>query len=420
MYCLLFGLLSLFFTSLQLSRPEWKNLHWTYSTSGRIYASPTVTSETIFIGSTDQNLYAIRRKDGHALWTFRAAGAITSSACVKNGKVFFGSLDGHYYAVDSATGQLSWKFSTGGERTAGGKGYWGMLPADRMMTDLWDFFLSTPVAYDLPGDHRLYFGSSDGHLYCVDQRTGRLIWKQQLGSAIHSTPALGHGKIFAGTWDGELVAMDADSGKICWSFSTGGNGVMKGIQASPLLAGGRLYVGARNGNAYAIEAESGKLLWRHSTGDSWLVGTPVLKDSLVFFTTSDSFLLLAMNIKDGNPVFQFKANGYLFSTPATAGDLLFLADFTGQLYQVSIATASEQGSSFKTRAHLLNGEAVLANGRLDFVHAARGRPLNMYQTNLDIMNTYHSLGAFVSSPVIRDSILYIGSSDGQLYAIRYR
>jgi outer membrane protein assembly factor BamB len=54
---------------------------------------------------------------------------------------------------------------------------------------------------------------------------------------------------------------------------------------------------------------------------------------------------------------------------------------------------------------------------LDFSFAAQGKGLAYYQTSVDAMNSLYKLGSIVSSPVISNNTLYVGSADGNLYAV---
>ncbi|MGN1328514.1 MAG: PQQ-binding-like beta-propeller repeat protein [Eubacterium sp.] len=51
----------------------------------------------------------------------------------------------------------------------------------------------------------LIFGANDGYIYSVDVHTGKLINKEQAGSAVLGETALADGKIYAGTFDGYVV-----------------------------------------------------------------------------------------------------------------------------------------------------------------------------------------------------------------------
>src|SRR5258708_813245 len=95
---------------------KFSKVKWKFHTAGQVIASPAVAGGTIYVGSTDGNLYAVDREAGALKWKFEAKSRIASSAAVSDGLVYFGAYDGNFYAVDGATGQLKWKFSTAGER----------------------------------------------------------------------------------------------------------------------------------------------------------------------------------------------------------------------------------------------------------------------------------------------------------------
>src|SRR5450755_4092297 len=146
-------------------------LKWKFKTGGKIFSSPVVMHGTVFLGSEDSNLYAIKTKSGELDWKFPTGGAVSSSPAIFNNTVYFTSYDGNCYAVDAGSGKQVWKFKTGGEKKIGAIGLWTMKPADMYMEDLWDFFLSSPViGINKEGINKgptVYFGSSDGNLYEV-------------------------------------------------------------------------------------------------------------------------------------------------------------------------------------------------------------------------------------------------------------
>jgi outer membrane protein assembly factor BamB len=70
----------------------------------------------------------------------------------------------------------------------------------------------------------VYFGSRDGHCYCVDRKTGALRWKADLGSAVIATPALALDRgqavsVFAVGSEGRIACLDAATGKAEWTFT---------------------------------------------------------------------------------------------------------------------------------------------------------------------------------------------------------
>ena len=78
-------------------------------------SSPAVVNGVVYIGSRDDNLYALNASTGAKLWSFTTGGEVIASPAVANGVVYIGSYnqntnDGTMYALDARTGALLWSF----------------------------------------------------------------------------------------------------------------------------------------------------------------------------------------------------------------------------------------------------------------------------------------------------------------------
>lgn len=90
---------------------------WTRDIGGNTTSTPAVKNGTVFIGSDDNNLYALNAADGSIRWTFPTGDDVWSAPAVSgDGKVCFGSLDHTVYCVDEASGALVWSYFTGASR----------------------------------------------------------------------------------------------------------------------------------------------------------------------------------------------------------------------------------------------------------------------------------------------------------------
>ena len=81
-------------------------LKWKFITGGPVTSSPVIDENgVVYIGSTDNNLYAINAEDGTLKWKFQTEVAIdrSSPAIDQNGVVYIGSYDGYLYAFDTKT-----------------------------------------------------------------------------------------------------------------------------------------------------------------------------------------------------------------------------------------------------------------------------------------------------------------------------
>lgn len=397
-----------------------KSVKWQFATKGKIFATPAIANGLVYIGSEDSCLYAVEEKSGKLKWKFNTRGKINSSATVYDNMVFFGSYDGNYYALNAKSGHEIWRFQTGGEKHIGAKGLWTMKPDSLYMDDLFDFFLSTPIIDSANGN--VCFGSSDGNVYALDAKKGTVTWKRATGGPIHAAPLLYNGSVYIGSWDFNLYAIDAQDGAVKWKFKTGehpAQHVLEGIQAAPIADDSVIYFGARDAFLYALNANTGALYWKFDAESSWIVASANLKDNSIFFSTSDSYSLIAANKVTGKEQFRFKANGYIYNKPAVFKQVAYFGDFTGQLFALDIKSGKPLDVlTFNGRKN--NAQKVLKNNMLDFSFAAEGKDLMYYQTSVDAMNNLYSLGSIVSSPVIVNNTLYVGSADGNLYAVSLR
>jgi len=66
-----------------------------------------VVNGVVYVGSDDDNVYALNARTGALLWS-HGTGSVFSSPAVANGLVYVGSYDGNVYALNASTGALLW------------------------------------------------------------------------------------------------------------------------------------------------------------------------------------------------------------------------------------------------------------------------------------------------------------------------
>jgi eukaryotic-like serine/threonine-protein kinase len=393
---------------------EVARVKWKFPTKGQVISSPAVAKGMVYVGSTDGNLYAINLESGAQEWKFPTTVRVTSSPAVDGGVVFFGSYDGKFYAIDAASGQLKWKFQTGGERRFAGKHLHGSQPEAETMPDPFDFYLSSPAVTG----GAVYFGSGDGNVYALDEASGKLRWKFKTGDVVHASPALAGGTLFIGSWDSYFYALDAATGKEKWRFKTGEDHKIYnqvGIQSSAAVMDGVVYFGCRDSNFYALDARSGQKKWVFTNQGSWVISSPAVQDGKVYFATSDSGLLYELDAKSGTPVFSLKSKGWpMFSSPAIAGGMLYIGSHEGKLLAVRLKT-QQFAWTFQTGASRENGPALTKPDGTPNYEAAFSD--DFYDNLITGVSKMMTVGAILSSPVVVDNVIYVGSTDGNLYAL---
>jgi len=393
--------------------PKFNKIKWKFHTDGRVFSSPAVVKDTVYFGSTDHYLYAVDLETGKMKWRGKTGSRVTSSPAVENDTVYFGSYDGIFYAIDARDGKLKWKFKTAGEHRYTGTHLHGSQPVAEAMPDPFDMYLSSPVIWR----GKVYFGSGDGNVYALDAGSGKLLWKFKTGDVVHASPAIADGILYVGSWDSYFYALDAANGKQRWRFKTGEDPTIHnqvGIQSSAVVADGVVYFGCRDSNLYALDAKTGQKRWAYNTKGSWVISSPTAKDGKVYFSTSDSGLLFALNAKSAEPVFSLKLGWPMFSSPAIAGHMLYIGTHEGKLAAIDL-TGQKIAWSFPTDGSRQNGATYTkADGSPNYEAAFED---DFYDAVIVGVNKMLSVGAILSSPVVVKDVIYVGSSDGNLYAL---
>jgi eukaryotic-like serine/threonine-protein kinase len=390
------------------------SVKWRFATGDQIVSSPVWAEGVLYFGSDDNNLYAVDAETGHQKWKYSTQGPVPSTPAISGGMVYFSSYDGRFYALNAGTGKLKWKFTTGGERRFEAKGIHGFLPKNQTIPDPWDLYLSSPVVVG----GAVYFGSGDGNLYALDAASGELRWKFQTGDVVHASPAFDAGTLYVGSWDSYLYAVDAATGHEKWRFKSGDDPLIHnqvGFQSSPTVVNGVVYVGCRDSNVYAIDAASGKEKWRFNNEMSWVIASPLVTKGKVLFATSDSSLFRMIDAATGKSAVRQQLKGYVFSSPSVAGDVVYLGVLNGTLEARDFSTG-ELLWEFRTEASRENRNWVLTadgkfNGPMIFSTSWR----EAATSGLDRQST---VGSFFSSPLIANGVVYVGSTDGYLYALK--
>jgi outer membrane protein assembly factor BamB len=228
-------------------------------------------------------------------------------------------------------------------------------------------FDSAGELYSSPAvvDGLVFVGSKSGYLFALDAKDGMEQWRADLGDYIvRSSPAVIDGRVYVGAGY-TLFALDVATGEEIWQGRTSFSG-----SSSPSFESGVIYLASQSSTVYAFEAQSGKLKWTFQT-DGPIFSSPAVSNDLVFVGT-DNGKLLALNINTGQTKWKFETVGGIFSSPAVAGDLVYVTTKAGKTYAVDILTGKERWS---------------------------------YDAGGD------------ASPAVSDGTLYVGGSDGGLYAL---
>ena len=390
-------------------KPKQLKVDWQYSLSSPVSASPVVAGEQLFVAAENGNLYSFNLAERKFNWLYHTEAGIASTPAVVDGRIYFLSRDGFFYALEQATGKRLWRFATGGEArfaTIGGYG----LPADMgPVPEPWDFYLSSPLVHN----GKVYFGSSDHHLYALDALSGELVWSFDTGDSVHSSPVYANNTIFFGTWGTRLYAVNADTGLEAWHFQGGTDAkysVMQGITAAPAVDGNAVYIGARDGFVYALRQTDGATLWRYDAAGSWVLSTAAVDQNSVYFATSDTALLVAVDKKTGNEKYRADTRLWSYTSPALFNNQLVVGTMGGELY------GFDKSSGKKIWYYQTPEGRADINDLVD-EKTGKLRSEKLFAADVQLqagVEAVKTLGAFVASPIWVDNQLIAVSATGEV------
>ena len=156
-------------------------LNWKINLSAKLFSSPIIKNDIVYIGSIEGYFYAIELKNGTIKWKFKTNGEIRSTAIVDNESIYFVSGDGHLNCLNQL-GVLKWRFSDG--------------QLDKQY-DFADYHNSQPI---IKGD--IIYAGIGSNMYAINKNDGSLVWKFSSNGIIHSKVALDDNKLFFGSFDG--------------------------------------------------------------------------------------------------------------------------------------------------------------------------------------------------------------------------
>ncbi|HYL26870.1 MAG TPA: PQQ-binding-like beta-propeller repeat protein, partial [Candidatus Nitrosotalea sp.] len=178
--------------------------------------------------------------------------------------------------------------------------------------------------------------------------------------------------------------------------------------------GGMVYFGCRDSKFYALDERNGRLVWKHDEHGSWVISTPALDGGTVYYTTSDEKRFWALDARTGAERFSVTYGAYAFSSPAIADNVAYYGSFDGRLYAVD-TRSGQIVARFLTDAAARDLPSHLdKNGNLDLSQFYGDPTLDGVIVSLERV---YALGSIVGSPVVANGVLYVGSTDGTLYAI---
>jgi eukaryotic-like serine/threonine-protein kinase len=299
----------------------------------------------------------------------------------------------------------------------GNPGLTGVSPAglSNSLSLLWTYKAGGPVKSSaaIVGG-KVFIGSDDQHLHCIDLKTGRKIWTLATEGPIESSPLVLDQLVYVGSSDGSLYAADITSGKVAWSYKTEDKilGAPNWLVA-PDNKSKWILAGSYDYRLYCFDALTGKTNWTFETGN-YINGTPAVADGKTVFGGCDA-LLHVISLKDGKKIKEVDAGAYIAGSGAFEENKFYVGHYENEFLCADL-DAGKIVWKFKDRAFPYFSSPALTKDRVIF--GGRDKKLHCVKKDGgDEIWAFNTRGKVDSSPVVVGNKVVVGSEDGNLYMV---
>jgi len=216
------------------------------------HGNPVVTADLVVVGSDDRSpdgagyVYAFEQKTGNVRWKYRAGAGVMADLVRDEDRLYAVTLGDELVCLELSTGRPLWRFSSG----------W----VNEEMTNV--------SAAPAVNEERVLFGGQNGVVHALDARSGRLIWKRDVGAAVITPLVVASGAVYFGTFDQRLHRLALGPAATHADLELGG--VPFG---PPTLLGDSLlllvYDGPDTASLRSVDLTPKRVRWRREAPGGW-------------------------------------------------------------------------------------------------------------------------------------------------------
>ncbi len=368
-------------------------------------------------GNTNQLTNYTREAVSHSLenrYIFQAEGSIRSQPAIVGDTAYFTSEipreSKHHatklYAIDIRTGELKWDYFLG--------------VSSKQLPDIGQEgpddpppWISSPRIYN----NKLFVGTLDGLLFCMDTKSGRPIWYRNVGSSIRSSPTVGDGKVYFGTENNRVYALDIESGEQRWMTELKGP-----VYSTPAFYNQRVYVSSYDNHLHSLSSANGLIFWSFNGFRSKFKASPTVGEKGIYIGgAGENKYFYRVNL-NGSAKWQVLTAAEIPSTAA-------LNEVEDAIYYLNVAQQENLQLSQLTRMNtetkdkvwgysagggVISTSPVIAEDRILF--GGMDKSFNIVGKDGQLVFKQVLDAPIQGSPAVGRGVVLIGTNSGKLYA----
>lgn len=255
---------------------------WRATLSSEILSPPAMDADKVFVATLDGRLTALSRSDGSRLWSYDTQVPVltlrgTGHPVVSDPLVFIGFANGRVAALRAADGSTVWEHVVA-------------LPTGRSELDR----MADVDAAPLIQPSGAYVASYQGALKSLRLQDGNVQWEHPIST--YDALAEGYGQIYVTTADGSLVAVGEGNGNVVWQQ----DGLARRGVTGPAVFGPWIAVGDAEGYVHLFAQSDGRPVARVKVDGRGLRSAPIGLDD-GFLVQGDSGRLARYSFDQASP-----------------------------------------------------------------------------------------------------------------------
>lgn len=263
----------------------------------------------------------------------------------------------------------------------------------------------------------VYFGSTDGCVYCILDKNKKQVWKYQTEGMITNTLIYKDDIIYAAGNDGYVYALNAKNGKLVWFESVG-----ECITNTPVIANDMIIVGTDSGTVYALSLKTGIQQWRYIASASNPISTDItyydygVDGGIVYFGCDDIYFY-ALNAKTGKFLWKFYTSAIDIKTGVAYDGKVYFGAGDGYMHALDAITGKEIWSYQVRDGMYISGAAAIKDDKIIF-GAYDWRVYCLDTQTGELIWTYDAYYWITSAPtIVGNSVLFggAGNRDNKYY-----
>ncbi|VGO19585.1 outer membrane protein assembly factor BamB family protein [Pontiella sulfatireligans] len=375
---------------------------------GDFFGDILLDDDVAFAGTENGKLYALNLNGVQRIkWIFEADDAIRCTPAVSQGIVVMATTSGELLGIDRFSGIRLWsvRLNKGNSRAF--------------------HLFSDPV---IQGGN-VFIGSATKELYCVELKTGKLLWKTEADDWVRAKPFVLGDRVYVATLSGRVHCFQYNetSARLLWTKEVGEYQIfadLSGTEKGVLVSSSDLFL-------YSLNPITGRLQWKHSllecsyedgkriiadvlAGGGDFQSPPTVSRGKVFVGTPSRFVF-ALDAETGKEIWRFETSGQVSAAPGVQNGRVYFGQQGGndEMYCVDEDTGkpiwtSNPGWVWVTS--MPDDDKVFTgtvDGRIIALNAKNGKEIWEHLVG----------GGVYPSPAVDDEKVYTGSWDGAYYAL---